>query len=71
MIATIIDAITPLKTDSSEVLTNRPSPRIIPSEKPRMGDISGATSIAPMTTAGLLSSNPRVAMIEDKTISTK
>ena len=37
------------------------SPSITPSPMPTMADISGATSMAPMITAGLLSNSPSAA----------
>ena len=64
-------AITPLNMDSRDVRTNLTSPNTMPSEKPRIGDIKGATNMAPITTAGLFNNNPKVAMIEDNTIRIK
>jgi len=34
----------------------------MPRERPKMGDISGETSMAPMITAGLLATRPRLAI---------
>ena len=46
--------------------SKRPSPVIDANPMPIMGDISGATSIAPMMMAGELTNNPIVAMMLDK-----
>ncbi len=62
---------TPLNTASMESRSSRTSLSTSPSEKAKMGDISGATSMAPMTTDPLLRSRPRVAIMHDRTISTK
>lgn len=41
------------------------------SETPRMGDINGATSMAPMITAAEFSSRPSVAITQDRRTRTK
>ena len=40
------------------------SPRTMPRAMPKMGVIRGETSMAPMTTAALLATRPRLAMSE-------
>ena len=58
------------KAESAD-LASLVSPVMEPSPSPIIGDISGATSIAPMMTAGELVIRPIVAMLHDNTTSTK
>lgn len=67
VIANPTPSIIPLK----ERLNNRLSPEIDAIENPRIGDMRGATSIAPMITAEESMMSPRVAIVQDRTIRTK
>ena len=52
----------PRNNAESASRSKRSSPRIEAIPKPMMGDIKGATNIAPIITAGELTSSPRVAI---------
>ena len=54
----------------NEVQKNRKSPTTSASPIPKMADIKGATSIAPIMVAGLLSSNPNDAIAAARVIIT-
>ncbi len=53
---------TPPNSAAKDLRNSPMSPRTSARETPKMGVISGETSIAPMTTAGLFSSSPNAAM---------
>ena len=50
----------PATPTSSEVMTAFRSPRLIPNASPMIGNMSGATIIAPITAATESESNPKV-----------
>jgi hypothetical protein len=56
--------ITPPTSARAAFPTSAAFPLIIPRAMPKMGVMSGDTSIAPMTTAALLATRPRLAMRE-------
>lgn len=53
---------TPIPSARRERFWRDGEPRTIPSERPRIGPISGAMIIAPMTTAVLFARRPKAAM---------
>ncbi len=61
----------PRKSVIKAVRSNFSSPTTDASPMPMMGDIKGATSIAPMMTAAELVTSPEVAMAQDSTTSRK
>ena len=64
--ATPMDTATPPATVANERLTLRGQPFTIPTLTPMIGVISGATSMAPITTAVESARIPRVAMAVDR-----
>ncbi len=71
MIAMKIEASTPWKIARRPLRMMLMSPVTIPTASATNGESSGATSMAPIMTAGLLSSSPSVAIMADAAISTK
>ena len=61
----------PLSVALAARRNNLASPRTIPRLNPKMAAMSGATSMAPMMTAGLFCRRPNVAMAADSDIMTK
>ena len=59
----MIERIAPRSRAEAASLNSLSSPRMDPMPNPMIGDISGATSIAPMMVAGESISSPSVAMI--------
>ncbi|MEA2080783.1 MAG: hypothetical protein U9P00_13200 [Pseudomonadota bacterium] len=57
-----IEITTPPVTAAKERATNGILPRVSPTATPNIGVINGETSIAPMTTAGLLAMRPKPAI---------
>ena len=58
----------PLRRAEPAFLSNRPSPVMEAMPIPMIGDIRGATSIAPMITAGESVIKPKVDIMLDSTI---
>ncbi len=61
---------TPPNSASSAFRSNATSPRDSASAMPKIGVMSGETSIAPITTAALSASSPNAAMPADTVSST-
>lgn len=62
---------TPLRVDSKATRSNRTSACAMPKPSATTGAKKGATSMAPMMTAGLFCCNPKVAIKEAKPIMMK
>ena len=61
----------PLTVALAARCSRRESPRTMPRLKPKIAAIKGATSMAPIITAALFCSKPKVAMADDRPIMTK
>jgi hypothetical protein len=55
----------PTATEIVPVLNKKLSPTKAPKAKPRIGNIKGATSMAPIITAVLFDKSPKVAIMQE------
>ena len=69
--ARIMEINAPLIRAEAESRARRASPVMEPRPTPRMGDMRGATTIAPMMTAGESLISPRVAIAPERTTKKK